>query len=139
VVRDAVPGLLDVLGATATQGTATVNGNDVKADIGTLAAGQSVSITINVRVKPNAPAGTIVNTARATGTDVAGLVEDNTSSPIAVTIQGLVATNPPGLPKTGQSPDDNNGGMWALVLGLLVLCVGAGVVTVTRKRSNKHS
>jgi uncharacterized repeat protein (TIGR01451 family) len=46
VVTDEVPGELDVTSATTTQGTCSVTANAVNCPIGTLASGQSVTVTV---------------------------------------------------------------------------------------------
>jgi uncharacterized repeat protein (TIGR01451 family) len=46
VVEDPVPSRLDVRGADSTQGDCTVSGNRVRCELGTLAAGQEVTVTV---------------------------------------------------------------------------------------------
>jgi uncharacterized repeat protein (TIGR01451 family) len=67
-VRDDIANYLDILSVVTTKGTPTITGQTVVVDIGTLAPGELVSITIRTRVNSNAapPPVNIVNDAHLT-------------------------------------------------------------------------
>ena len=63
VVNDVLNGLYIYNSATTTQGTFAFNAgtNTVSFDVGTLAPGQTVTMTVTVTVSPNAPVNTVIN------------------------------------------------------------------------------
>lgn len=90
VVSGDVPGEMQVLGVTTAQGTAIVEGNRVTVQVGALAVGQSVAITIEAQIKDSVGAGVPMSftvTASADGSLSA------ISAPVVVEI--------PGVPNTG--------------------------------------
>ena len=142
VATDVVPSNFTVNSASSSVGTASVNGNTVTANIGTLAAGQTATVTINVTAKT---AGSAANVAKVVGTNVGGAVETNGSNTVNLIVGGIVVPNPPpppppGLPKTGQGVDSGNGssGEFGLIIALSALCVAGVVVIGVRKRA-RHS
>ena len=140
VATDVVPSNFTVTGASSSVGTATFNGNTVTANIGTLSAGQTATVTITVRANAAGPAS---NSAKVVGTNVGGAVETNGSNTVNLTVGGVVVPNPPpppGLPKTGQGVDSGNGsgGEFGLIIALSVLFV-AGVVVVGVRRRTRRS
>ncbi len=137
VATDVVPSNFTVTGATSNVGTASFSGNTVTANIGTLTAGQTATVTITVTANS---AGAAVNSARVVGTNVGGAVETNGSNTVNLTVGGIVVPNPPppNLPKTGQGGDSgNSGGEFGLIIALSVLFVAGVVVVGVRKRAHR--
>ncbi len=56
IVSDTVPSVLEIIGATTTQGTFTVSGQVVIFDVGTVNPGQTVILTVSARLRADAPA-----------------------------------------------------------------------------------
>jgi uncharacterized repeat protein (TIGR01451 family) len=103
VVTCDLPADLKVLGATTGQGTATVEGNKVTVQVGTLAAGQGTTVTIQTQLKSTVGAGVPVSvTANATANGGLSAI----SAPVVVQI--------PAVPNTG--------------VGLTVILLVAGLV-----------
>jgi len=90
VVTCDVPADMKVLGATAGQGTATLDGNKVTAQLGSLAAGQSTTVTVEAQLKSSVGAGVPLSmTASATADGGLSAI----SAPVVVQI--------PSVPNTG--------------------------------------
>lgn len=115
-VNDDVPGVFQITGATVSQGTITVNGQNVHAVIGTVEPGQEVVIRITTVIRANAAPGQVDNIALLT-TDTPGDDPGNNTSTATVTILGRPAT----LPRTGGSAGLRD---LPLVLALLALLAG---------------
>ncbi len=85
VLTDSVVNFLEVVAASSSKGTASFSGQTVRADVGTLASGESVTLTITTRVRADTAAGTIgqnvafVNTASGSS---------SSSNVVTVTIGG---------------------------------------------------
>ncbi|MDW8300500.1 MAG: hypothetical protein RML95_14310, partial [Anaerolineae bacterium] len=56
VVSDTVPSVLQIIGATTTQGTFTISGQVVIFDVGVVNPGQTVVLTVQARLRDDAPA-----------------------------------------------------------------------------------
>jgi len=115
VVSDTLPPELEVVSASASQGTVTVAGNEVRAELGSLAPGACAEVVIAARVRTDVPPGTqIVNVA---------VVDDETSDDVPITVGGF-------LPESGRiAPLAVVVGF--VVVGMVLLAVGL----VVRARS----
>lgn len=87
VLTDLLPAPL-VFDAAASDGSCAVVTTDVVCDLGTVDAGSSRSITISASLPPDAPPGTVVNTATASS-DVPDPddTDDSASAPVEVTYE----------------------------------------------------
>lgn len=90
LVTDVVPAFLTVLGATTTQGAATVTGNTVVINIGTLNLNAVVTITIQTRANAQALPPSNVNSVTLTSPQDAVPTND-----VATTAVTILATAPP--------------------------------------------
>lgn len=116
VAGDALPPELEVVSASASQGSVTVEGNWVLAELGSLAPGACAEITIVARVRADVPPGTqIVNTAVA---------DEESSDEVSVTVVGF-------LPESGRLVP------LAVVVGLLVL-VGASLLATGLSQRSRN-
>lgn len=107
IVSDALPPELEGVRASATQGTVTVEGNGVRAELGSLSPGACAEITIVARVRADVLPGTqIVNIA---------VVDGQSSDEVSVTVVGL-------LPRTGGTVP------LTLVVGLSLLATGLALM-----------
>lgn len=112
VVSCDVPVGMRVLGATTGQGTAAVTGNQVTVQLGSLAAGQSISVTIETQLESSVGAGVPLSlTASATADG------------------GLSAIS---LPVVVQIPAVPNTGFGFTVILLTIGLVLAAIVLITR-------
>jgi len=103
VVTCDIPADMKVLGATAGQGTVAVNGNQVVAQLGSLVAGQTTTVTIETQLKASVGAGVPLSvTATATADEGLSAI----SAPAIVQI--------PAVPNTG--------------FGLTVILLAVGLV-----------
>jgi uncharacterized repeat protein (TIGR01451 family) len=110
-VNDNMPNEVEVLTVSATAGTISFSGQAVSFNIATLVGGQSVTITINTRVRSSvASPFTIINTASVT----------NAENPTARSTQASLFS-PTSLPQTGETP------WWRLPL-LAVISAALGIV-----------
>lgn len=101
VIDDTVPDVFQITGATVTQGTVTVSGQNVHAVIGTIEQGQQVTLTITTVIRAGTPPGQVDNTAVLT-TDTPGDKPGNNTSTARVTILAPPAQPLPAkLPPTG--------------------------------------
>lgn len=82
IMTDTLPAELQFVDAASTMGTVTNDGNAITADLGTLAAGASVTITLNTTVLANAT-GTIENTATVAAAEAESSTDNNTDSDVA--------------------------------------------------------
>lgn len=95
VITDSVVNFLEVVGASSSKGTASFSGQEVRADVGTLASGESVRLTITTRVRAGTAPGTIgqnvafVNTASGSS---------SSSNVVTVTIGGEGTPTPSPTP-----------------------------------------
>jgi uncharacterized repeat protein (TIGR01451 family) len=109
-VTDSVPAGLDVDGASFTGGSngpgpCDVNGQDVSCDIGSLAAGASATVTIDVTVLADA-CPSITNTATVTASNETGSTDDNSDSTSFDVVCGVNLT----LDKSADVQSVNAGG-----------------------------
>jgi uncharacterized repeat protein (TIGR01451 family) len=113
IVSDALPPELEGVSASATQGTVTVEGNGVRAELGSLSPGACAEISIVARVRTDVLPGTqIVNVA---------VVDEQSSNEASVTIVGL-------LPQTGGV------GPLTLLAGLGLWVTGLALMVRNRAR-----
>jgi len=106
VVSDALPSELEMVSASASQGTVVVEGNGMRAELGALLPGACASVTIVARVRADVAPGTQIRNVAS----VDGTYDDTT-----VTVVGL-------LPETGSSA--------SLVVVVGQLAVGMGLLIV---------
>jgi hypothetical protein len=124
---------LTLVGASATSGTATPNvGTNTVTWNGAIAAGGSVTITINATIKPGTAPGTVVSNqgtiaydADGNGTNEASAVTDNPatqtpSDPTSFAVAG------------GPVPLDIPAADWRGLLALAALCAAAGAWRLRR-------
>ncbi len=88
-VTDAIPDALEIISATASFGSPTISGQNVTYSVATLNAGQTVTVTINTRIRPDAVAQVITNV----------VVLDNTGAEADAAVLTVSA-----LPETGETP-----------------------------------
>jgi uncharacterized repeat protein (TIGR01451 family)/LPXTG-motif cell wall-anchored protein len=118
VFNDRILDFLEIVSVSSTKGTASFSGQEARVEIGTLEAGETVTVTIIVRIRPTAQSGDSgVNIASVSA--VSGVV---TSNPVAIS----VGQAPPGtLPGTGSGAQSNpfliGGGLILLLVGMSVL------------------
>jgi uncharacterized repeat protein (TIGR01451 family) len=115
VVTDAMPAQLAIRTVTTTQGEASVNGQSITVNVGTLAPEQVVTITILVEVRRQVQPGEIANLAMIFTTTPGDPPGDNTTtitvviivpSPAGAVPQRNTSTEaPPKLPTTA-NPDE---------------------------------
>jgi uncharacterized repeat protein (TIGR01451 family) len=66
-IADTIPSAFEVLSASATRGTPQVSGQQVTLNAGTLAVGETVTVTVVTRVRGNAGGGAVSNLASLGG------------------------------------------------------------------------
>jgi uncharacterized repeat protein (TIGR01451 family) len=111
VFTDRILDFLEVISVSSTKGTATVNGQDVRVDIGTLQPGETVTVTITVRIRPATPAGSS-----------------------GVNIASVTAVGPAG-PGTTTNSKPAGANAWMVGAGLLILLAGCGLLLAQRRRT----
>ena len=116
-VRDPIPDMFDITDATATRGVVSIEGQEVRVEIGVLQPGEEVIVTITTVANSLAEAGQVCNTASA----------DWNST---FTATGCVAIFPDALPPTGGEPVAIP---WAW-LTLALIALGAGGYALRRRR-----
>jgi len=134
VVRDSVPSVFEITNVSTTQGTVEVNGQSVRAVIGTIDPGAVVEITISTVVRLDTPPGQYDNVAILTSDtpmdtpsdDPGGEPEDNSST----TTVTITDAPPRQLPTTGGI----TAWTWQLLLVALVALFG-GAAFLVRSRS----
>ncbi|MFQ3535116.1 MAG: DUF11 domain-containing protein, partial [Aggregatilineales bacterium] len=118
VVSDTVPSVLQIIGATTTQGTFTISGQVVIFNIGVVNPGQTVFLTVTARLRDDAPAPSDVTNI--------GELRHQTGSPkvssatLRITRGRLPAT---GLPPA--EPTHLGEALGLLVVGILLIFAGA--------------
>jgi uncharacterized repeat protein (TIGR01451 family) len=130
VVDDSIPGVFAIDGASTSQGSVDVNGQNVHAVIGTIEPGGSVSIRISTTIRADAQPGQVDNVAIMTN-NTPGDIPGNNTSTTTVTIEGggpptPTAGPPPArLPPTGAGADSGFSGLGlASLLALLLVALG---------------
>jgi len=115
VAIDPIPSAVEILSATAPTGTTTISGQDVIFSINTLQPGETITITIETRVRPEvATPFTIINEV-CMNADNMPEQRCDTATVLSVTA----------LPATGETP------IWSLILQGLLMIGGAVLVTAT--------
>jgi uncharacterized repeat protein (TIGR01451 family) len=135
-LTDVLPAQLTLVGASATSGTATPNvGTNTVTWNGAIAAGGSVTITINATIKPGTAVGTTISNqgtiaydADGNGTNEASAVTDNPATP--------VPGDPTSFPVAGGPvPLDIPAADWRGLVALAALCVAIGAWRLRGKRA----
>ncbi|MBO9309783.1 MAG: DUF11 domain-containing protein, partial [Chloroflexi bacterium] len=125
VVSDTVPAVLQIISATATQGTFTISGQVVIFNVGTVNPGQVVTLTVTARLRDDAPAPSDVTNT--------GELRHQTGNPR--TSSAVLRITRGRLPATGLPPAEPSGA--AEALGLLiagVLLIVSGMLLWSRLR-----
>ncbi|MBK8033552.1 MAG: DUF11 domain-containing protein [Chloroflexi bacterium] len=118
---DNMPAEVEIVNVNATAGTISFSGQTVTWNIGSLAPLQSVTITINARVRANvAVPFTITNVAVLTGDNLA----QTTASATLISVAEL--------PATGEAPLAPL--RWVVVIGTLLLILGGGFTLWRHRR-----
>lgn len=123
---DTVPDQLEIVDVSVSGGNVVRDGQRITVQIESLAPGETRSITVRARVRPEA-LGTIVNNAVVQGDGNVNLENDIAQVPLEV---GQVVA-PPALPVTGEPPGN---GPWALLTALLLIALGGLVLLVQHRR-----
>lgn len=131
VFTDRILDFLEVITVATTKGSVASSGQDVRVEIGTLEPGETVTVTITVRIRATAQSGDSgVNIASiSSGTDTT--TTTTTSNPVAISV-GQAPPN--GLPNTS-NPGQRS--PWLMVVGLVVLLLGAGTLLKQRQWRTK--
>jgi uncharacterized repeat protein (TIGR01451 family) len=109
-VSDPIPDTLDIVNVTTTRGTTSTAGQVVTVDVGILAPGESVTITIETVGNLLAQPGEVCNTAAAGN----------------VTAVDCVTLFPDTLPATGGQPIRTVSWIWWVMVGLVVTAFSSG-------------
>jgi uncharacterized repeat protein (TIGR01451 family) len=135
VVTDRILDFLEIVSVTTTKGAVTINGQDIRVDIGTLEPGETVTITITTRIRPTAqPGDTGINVADVTSTNPSGTGTSTTSNPVAISVG---QAPPSGLPNTAAAGSGSNA--WFIGGGLLLLLLGVVLLISQQRGATKHS
>jgi len=119
LVTDVVPDELEILSASTSQGTVTIAGQTVSANVGVIGHGFAVEVVIRTRVREDVPGPlTIENVAYLKSPNGGEL----TTGPAVVTVPGLR------LPRTGYV-----GARWGVILALAVGLLAVIVELMGRK------
>ena len=126
VLRDTIPDFLEIIAVNTTKGTTAVNGQTVTVDIGTLEPNETVTITIQVRIRDSAQDGdTAINVAEVTvGPD--GSTVTVPTNPVPVSVD---QPPPAGLPDTGNAGNIN---IFLLLIGFGFAILGSGLLIYSR-------
>lgn len=137
VVADTMPAHVTVISAAPSQGSCT----GTTCNLGTIGAGESVSIAYVVTVDANAPALLSNLVCVATSTPEEHLIDNCATADTHVPHATLAAkSTPEGLPTAGGLPGSGGtGGRLALGLGIGFLLAGAFAATVARRRNDSTS
>lgn len=135
VVTDRILDFLEIVSVTTTKGTVTINGQDIRVDVGTLEPGETVTITITVRIRPTAqPNDTGINVANVTSSNPSGTSSSVTSNPVAISVG---QAPPSGLPNTSVSASGAN--VWLIGGGVLLLLLSVVLLISQQRSATKHS
>jgi uncharacterized repeat protein (TIGR01451 family) len=115
VVTDDVPAYLEILEATTTQGTATIEGQRVTVEVGTIGPEYLVEIVIRTRVRLDTPAPTVME-------NVAVLKSPNVGEQMTTPV--IINVPVPNLPQTGGIRSGPSGIAW-VAAGIVVLALAA--------------
>jgi uncharacterized repeat protein (TIGR01451 family) len=148
VVTDAMPAQLEILRVTSSQGSASTSGQSITVQVGTLAPGQQVVITISVRVRAAVAPGDISNLAMGFTSTPGDPPGDNTTTvtvtilPPAPTVAPPASAQPPRaattvmpqrVPKTADP--DETARFLLTMLPLILLAFGMGIFGVMLRRN----
>ena len=127
VVSDTVPAVLQIISATATQGTFTISGQVVIFNVGTVNPGQVVTLTVTARLRDDAPAPSDVTNT--------GELRHQTGNPR--TSSAVLRVTRGRLPATGLPPAEPSRAAEAfglLIAGVLLIASGALLWSRLRRR-----
>jgi uncharacterized repeat protein (TIGR01451 family) len=127
VVSDTVPAVLQIISATATQGTFTISGQVVIFNVGTVNPGQVVTLTVTARLRDDAPAPSDVTNT--------GELRHQTGNPR--TSSAVLRVTRGRLPATGLPPAEPSRAAEALgllIAGVLLIASGALLWLRLRRR-----
>ncbi len=122
IISDTIPAELVLQEVTSSKGTVTVSGNYFRVDIGTLAPGEVVTITVRATVADGVPDNTVVR-------NTAELISDQGNrrawDDLVIREKGGCGT-PPYLPPTGSTIPKSEFAFspWSLLAGALLLVLG---------------
>ncbi|MGC8874763.1 MAG: DUF11 domain-containing protein [Chloroflexia bacterium] len=134
VVRDTLPPELQLREVTTTKGTVIVSGNSFQVNIGAVAPGEIVTITVRAVVADWAPVDTVVTNTATLESDQATR-ED--SFDLLLKERGACPT-PVILPPTGGIPEPAGGtSLWLLLLGILLVLAGIALTLRSRRTANR--
>ncbi|MBA3469225.1 MAG: DUF11 domain-containing protein [Herpetosiphonaceae bacterium] len=123
VFNDRILDFLEIVSVSSTKGTASFSGQEARVEIGTLEPGETVTVTIVVRIRSTAQGGD-------SGVNVASITADSGSAGTGTVVSNPVAISvgqspPTGLPNTGSLSQPNPGligsGLVLFVLGISAL------------------
>jgi len=114
VVSDPLPAGLDFVSGSGPAGvTVSAAGRTVTAELGDLAAGQSVTVKVNAKVNQSAPPGALTNQACAVANNASNVCDDDTDTVKREFFQYTFNSNPtdpqPGQAVTYRMEFGNNG------------------------------
>jgi uncharacterized repeat protein (TIGR01451 family) len=112
VVTDTLNEYLEILDASASQGTVSINSQSVRVDIGVVGPGHTVEIAIRVRVREDVPVPSDIENVAVVRSPNA---DDRPSNPVVVRVPTVLT-----LPEAGRV-------MWG-ALGLLLVAAGGLIV-----------
>lgn len=136
VVTDTMPGAVNVISATPSQGTCT----GTTCNLGTMAPGAAAVIEYVVTVKDGAPSVFTNVACVATSTPESNMANncDDEDTQVPTPTPLPATSTPKQLPVTGGLPGERSGdsnGQMIFVLGLALLAAGGFVAAVARKRA----
>lgn len=112
VVTDTVPDYLDILNVTSSQGTVTVDGQQITVEVGTIGSGYVVEIVVETRVAVNAPVPLDLSNVATLSSPNGG---EHTSPPATIVVPILR------MPETGEQTGQIAPGI--ALIGLLTILV----------------
>lgn len=114
VAIDPIPAEVEILGVTQTAGTTTVNGQDVIFSINQLLPNETITVTIETRVRDNVATPFVIVNEVCMNADNMPSQRCDTATVISVTT----------LPSTGETP------IWSMILRHILTLFGATLVAI---------
>ena len=128
IVKDTLPDYLDILSATSTRGTVSIEGQTVVVVIGTVRPTDMIYIQIRARISDRNPPSIGYNTAHLSTTSSGDDPNNNTDTAIfTISRPGANETPipiPPELPRTGTPADEHGSQLPMTLIALLLLALG---------------
>jgi len=138
VMTDTIPLYLDIIDATTTRGTTSIEGHTAIVTIGSVAPGDLVTIHIRTRINALAQPGVGYNSATVlssqdsnptnnTSTVTFVIIGKGTSqaqTPVVVLLVPTPVVVPPELPRTGAPNEETSSLPFLMVLGVIVIAAG---------------